>query len=128
MADAASQSRVDVERSRQRLRELEQELTRTVDHDIEGARASADNQVDSVDQTVAGEVRDEYFDLAQADTDVLTQVREALARIDAGTFGRCVVDGEPIEPTRLEAAPWTRYCAWHQNEAETAARLRTPRA
>lgn len=102
MADAANQNSVDVERSRRRLRELEQELAR--------------------------EVRDEYFSRAEADTDVLTQVREALGRIDAGTFGRCVVDGEPIEPKRLEAAPWTRYCAWHQNEAETAARLRTPRA
>jgi len=110
------------------LRELEQELTRNVEQHVDNARAAVDDQPDSFDQAVVGEARDEYFSLAQADTDVLTQVREALARIDAGTFGRCVVDGEPIEPKRLDAAPWTRYCARHQNEAETAARLRTPRA
>lgn len=110
------------------MRELEHELTRNVEQHVDNARAAVDDQPDSFDQAVVGEARDKYFNLAQADTDLLTQVREALARIDAGTFGRCIVDSEPIEPKRLEAAPWTPYCARHQNAAETAARLRTPRA
>ena len=43
-----------------------------------------------------------------------------------GTSGRCVVDGQPIEPKRLEAVPWTPYCLKHQNELATEAATRTP--
>jgi DnaK suppressor protein len=41
----------------------------------------------------------------------LTEVRDALRRVDAGSFGRCEVCGEPIEPARLEAVPTTTVCA-----------------
>jgi len=45
-------------------------------------------------------------------------VEEALARIDAGTYGLCVVDGESIDAKRLEAMPWTPYCLKHQTSLE----------
>jgi DnaK suppressor protein len=53
------------------------------------------------------------------------QVREALQRIEDGTFGRCVVDGEPIESKRLEAIPWAPCCVKHPSLLE-AASPRTP--
>jgi DnaK suppressor protein len=53
-------------------------------------------------------------------------VRDALKRIDGGTFGLCVVDREPIEPKRLDAVPWTPYCAKHAQSLETASQLKTP--
>jgi len=59
---------------------------------------------------------------------VLAQIQAALERIENGTYGRCVVDSEPIEPARLEAVPWAPYCARHQREAEARAGVRTPRA
>ncbi|MFL5644269.1 MAG: TraR/DksA family transcriptional regulator [Chloroflexota bacterium] len=40
----------------------------------------------------------------------LVLVDEALARFDAGSFGRCVRCGEPIPPDRLEALPWAARC------------------
>ena len=128
MAPAAKQRGIDVERFKKRLLELEQELIRKIGRDVETARESTDDQPDSVDKAVVDELRDEYLVLAQTDTEVLAQVRAALARLGDGTYGRCAADGEPIEPRRLEAVPWTRYCARHQQEAETAARLRTPRS
>jgi DnaK suppressor protein len=66
------------------------------------------------------------FGVAELDTTVLTQIRDALRRIEDGTFGRCVVDGEPIEPKRLEAVPWTPYCLKHQSELATESQTRTP--
>jgi RNA polymerase-binding transcription factor DksA len=42
---------------------------------------------------------------------LLPSIEEALARIDAGTYGICDGDGELIAKTRLEMVPWTRYCA-----------------
>jgi RNA polymerase-binding transcription factor len=128
MVHTARQNDIDVEAFRRRLLELEQELVRRIGRDVETARESSDGQPDSLDQSVVDELRAEYLVLAQTDTEVLAQVRAALARIDNGTYGRCLVDGEPIELRRLEAVPWTPYCARHQQEAEAAVRLRTPRS
>ena len=128
MAHATKQRVIDVERFRQRLLQLEQETTRKIGRDIESARESADDQPDAVDQAVVDELRDEHLVLAQTDTEVLAQIQAALERIENGTYGRCVVDSEPIEPARLEAVPWAPYCARHQREAEARAGVRTPRA
>ena len=40
----------------------------------------------------------------------LREVRAALQRIDAGTFGICVGCDENINPKRLAAVPWTPFC------------------
>jgi len=40
----------------------------------------------------------------------LEETEAALARLDAGTYGRCVHCREAIAPERLEALPATRYC------------------
>jgi RNA polymerase-binding transcription factor DksA len=50
---------------------------------------------------------------------LLTEVREALARIDARTFGRCEQCGRSIGKTRLKAVPYARRCIRCAN-AETS--------
>ena len=107
--------------------QLEQETIRKIGRDVELARESDDDRPDPVDQSVVDELRDEHLVLAQTDSEVLAQIRAALERIENGTYGRCVVDGEAIEPARLEAVPWAPYCARHQREAEARAGMRTPR-
>lgn len=37
---------------------------------------------------------------------LLTEVLRALKRIDEGTYGMCVVCGNPVPEKRLEAIPW----------------------
>ncbi|KAA3638648.1 MAG: TraR/DksA family transcriptional regulator [Proteobacteria bacterium] len=39
-----------------------------------------------------------------------SQIKKALARIDAGTYGQCVVCGEAIDNPRLTAYPHTPFC------------------
>jgi RNA polymerase-binding protein DksA len=41
---------------------------------------------------------------------LLTEVNDALARIEQGTFGRCEECHEEISLRRLAALPYTRYC------------------
>ena len=72
------------------------------------------------DASVADEAESQAFADAELDASVLQQVREALQRLDNGTFGRCVVDGAPIDEKRLEAVPWTPYCLKHQQLLEGA--------
>ena len=41
---------------------------------------------------------------------VTREIRDALARIDAGTFGVCESCGKKIPERRLDAVPYARYC------------------
>lgn len=46
----------------------------------------------------------------------IAEIDAALARIEAGTYGHCEIDGGEIDPARLEALPYTRLCAVHAGE------------
>jgi RNA polymerase-binding transcription factor DksA len=73
------------------------------------------------------ELNEERFEEAETYSALLTQVRAALQRIEDGTFGRCLADGEPIDEKRLEATPWAACCLRHQQELEESMLLKTPR-
>jgi RNA polymerase-binding transcription factor DksA len=50
---------------------------------------------------------------------VLREIREALQRLEKGTYAICAQCGDPIDPERLEAKPRTTLCIkcassrWH---------------
>jgi DnaK suppressor protein len=112
---------------KRRLQELEARLSdRTVKRQEAAREQVLDSPGDAGDASIADEGQSENFSEAELDATVLQQVRDALRRIDEGTFGRCVVDGGPIEPKRLEAVPWTAYCLKHQQLLETSSPPRTP--
>lgn len=48
----------------------------------------------------------------------LYEIEQALNRIHNDTYGICELTGQPIEPDRLKAVPWTRYCAGAQARLE----------
>lgn len=56
--------------------------------------------------------------LLSKDTDILTDIEEALKRIAEGTYGRCVDTGKDIPEPRLEAMPWTPRCREAQEAYE----------
>jgi RNA polymerase-binding transcription factor DksA len=43
----------------------------------------------------------------------LTDIASALEKIETGTYGKCEISGEEIEPERLEANPAARTCMKH---------------
>jgi RNA polymerase-binding transcription factor DksA len=45
-------------------------------------------------------------------------LKQALERLRQGTFGECAECGGEIEPKRLEAIPWARYCVKCQEARE----------
>jgi DnaK suppressor protein len=47
--------------------------------------------------------------LLESERQMLTEINEALDRIDAGTYGICLGTGEAINLARLKARPWARY-------------------
>ncbi len=70
------------------------------------------------DQAVMDEEAGLPLKEADQDTALLQQVRAALKRIENGTYGKCQVDGRPIEEKRLKQIPWAVYCLKHQRELE----------
>jgi DnaK suppressor protein len=49
---------------------------------------------------------------------LLTEVQRALERIEDGTYGYCVVCGQPIPEKRLEALPWAARCVKDEEQLE----------
>jgi RNA polymerase-binding transcription factor DksA len=55
-------------------------------------------------------LRDMSAVLAENEGYLASEVRDALVRIDAGTFGRCEHCEKAISQARLDAIPFVRYC------------------
>lgn len=60
----------------------------------------------------ASHVFEQQRDLALRDHNEqhLAAIDAALARLDAGTYGRCTSCHKPVAPERLEALPWAALC------------------
>jgi DnaK suppressor protein len=100
--DLRAELRATLEGDRDQLRRQIAELPGEDDFD--------ENHADS--GQVAAE-QGEHRVLAGALGDQLAEVELALAKFDAGTYGLCEADGEPINEGRLEAMPATRFCIDH---------------
>ncbi|HUP04781.1 MAG TPA: TraR/DksA family transcriptional regulator [Bryobacteraceae bacterium] len=51
-------------------------------------------------------------------SNLLHDVRGALARVADGSYGVCMHCEEDIKPKRLDAVPWTKYCIRCQEAAD----------
>ena len=56
--------------------------------------------------------------LVESERKLLSEIDAALQRIEDGTYGICEGSGQPILKERLEAIPWTKYCAAHASLLE----------
>lgn len=115
---------MNLDHYKRRLSELERELIKRLGGEAGAARDANSDQAGDSDQI--DEIKEEYFALVNTDAQILAEVRAALERIDDGTYGKCAIDGEPIDERRLESVPWTRCCLKHQQEIEQRAGTRTP--
>jgi RNA polymerase-binding transcription factor DksA len=63
--------------------------------------------------------KDLAFSRASSEQEALFEIDAALDRIQEGTFGICELTGKTIEPERLDAIPWTRFCTEAERGLET---------
>ncbi|HLH56708.1 MAG TPA: TraR/DksA C4-type zinc finger protein [Verrucomicrobiae bacterium] len=71
--------------------------------------------------------RDLALGVLSSEQEAIYEVDEAIARIRDGTYGICELTGRPIEPARLEAIPWTRFCAEAEKQLEREGALKHTR-
>lgn len=78
-----------------------------------------DMNTDTAEEAEVAEGIEEYENnsaiLKQLETRY-NEVKDALAKIDMGTYGTCEISGLPIEEDRLEANPAARTCKAHMND------------
>lgn len=94
--------------------ELESELTRLGSQLAEMSRSEGGGALD-FDEGFAdsGQVtaeRSEVDALAGNLSETVSEIEDALSRIDAGTYGTCESCGSDIAAARLEAKPTARLC------------------
>jgi len=110
---------MNVEHYRQLLLAKEKELVADLAESKSEVKEAGGPEVqDEADLAVSTEEIDSLLSHGTRDSDVLEQVRDALKRIDDGTYGSCLVCGRPIEEKRLEAVPWAAYDLRHQAEVD----------
>lgn len=108
-----------VESFRKRLEERQQALRKTVSRTEEDGRiADQESAQDIADRAASSYTKEFLFSQSNNERQLLQMVETALHRIREGTFGQCVSCGNEINPRRLEAVPWTRYCIECQEKKE----------
>lgn len=112
---------MDTAHFKKKLLEKEHELLDTIARLKTETREGRDISVEDTSDAATSD-QNEDVSLAEGtiEWETLTMVREALQRIEKGTYGMCVDCGRPIEPARLEAVPWTPYCLTHQEKHDKA--------
>ena len=86
------------------------EAERTIANSEQEIRAISARQADNADQAAAEYERQALAHKAVVARQTLQNLKQALERIVQGTFGECAECGNDIEPKRIEAIPWARYC------------------
>jgi DnaK suppressor protein len=115
---------VELEGIEQRLREKERELSLDIARLEVEARAAGDAGVqDATDNAASSQSASESLLEGSLASQTLTQVQDALRRIEAATYRKCIDCGRQIEPARLQAIPWSSYCLEDQEKQDKAAHV-----
>jgi DnaK suppressor protein len=110
------------EQIKKRLLAREKELEESLARQNENALDSGVSDVqDEIDQLTTSTAKALSLSVGTREADTLADVRSALARLESGEYGRCVVCAKEIEPARLKAVPETPYCLEHANETQKGA-------
>jgi DnaK suppressor protein len=116
---AAEVSQDEFQALRERLEKQRQEILDMYKHDVRAGQESADDGTeDIVDRANNAYNRELMFSLSDSERQMVLQIEAALARMDAGTYGRCASCGNAIASRRLEAVPYARFCIDCQELAE----------
>jgi DnaK suppressor protein len=103
------------ERLLARQKELEESLARQNENALNTGETDVQDEIDRVTTSSAKALS---LSVGTREADSLADVRSALARLEAGEYGRCVVCGKEIEPARLRAVPETPYCLEHADQQQ----------
>ena len=74
------------------------------------AQGSGEDAPDLGDRALTTTSREMLYRLSAGERLILKRIDKALARIGDSTYGACLNCSGKINPGRLKAVPWARYC------------------
>lgn len=97
---------------REKLNEKKDSLVDAVQrNEAYGREANVEVEtMDTGDKASSSYTKEFMFSRSNNDRLILKMIEEAEERMEEGSYGDCINCGRPVEPKRLEAVPWTRYC------------------
>ena len=88
----------------------------SLDDEVEEISAGSDNHVgESATATLGREID---YTLGENSEQVLSEINNALKRIEEGKYGTCTACGKDIAPERLDVYPWASLCIDDARKAE----------
>ncbi|MFT4113687.1 TraR/DksA family transcriptional regulator [Silvibacterium sp.] len=84
----------------------------------QGRQTIAEDILDPADQAVFSYEKELLFSQGSHGHAQLNLVKQALLRLEDGSYGECQHCGETIGSKRLEAVPWVRSCITCQEKIE----------
>ncbi len=117
---------------REKLEYFRTLLTERLEELLRNAEATAHNMSsretegfpDPADRALLETDRNRLLRIRDRERKLIAKIKEALKRIDEGTFGICEGCGEEISIKRLEARPVTTYCIECKKKEEEREKLR----
>jgi len=97
---------------------LEDRQTELANGNRNRAELAIETSSDELDRIQHASARDYAMDNLERTSSRLREVRSALRRMDAGTFGVCAGCEQTLNPKRLAAVPWALLCVVCQEAAD----------
>jgi len=121
---AAATGKRQAERYRKLLLHQMSELMGKAEGTVDDLVTDNENFPDLTDRASAEADRNFGLRVRDRERKLIIKIKEALKRVEDGTFGTCEVCGEPIDPKRLEARPVTTLCIDCKIEQEREEKMR----
>ena len=106
------------------LTDWQEQLLRQADHAIVGLMDASVNSADLIDQAALEIDRNFALRMRDRESKLIRKIKNALKRVDDGTFGICEECGCEISARRLEARPVTTLCIACKEEQERKEKAR----
>ena len=103
---------------RQRLLARQQQLVRRIfalEADLQSTNTRETEYVERAQAEMPEEMLDKLDEQSRREWE---EIQAALARMEAGTYGRCETCGHALPPARLDTLPMARRCVHCQEQVE----------
>ncbi|VBB45085.1 RNA polymerase-binding protein DksA [uncultured Desulfatiglans sp.] len=112
------------EEFRKLLNERMEALLEEANKTVSGMTDQRENYPDPTDRASMESERNFTLRIRDRERKLIGKIKEALERLDSGTFGICESCGEDISEERLKARPVTTLCIECKKKQENEERLR----
>jgi len=114
------ESQIDLDKMQKMLKRQKKILSTRLEEEREKAAPSSIANPDRSDLASDYSYRARRLSMVEQLEEQLDETREALERIDEGTYGRCMNCGNFIKSERLEALPSAELCIDCQRQEKAA--------